>query len=65
MCLQAVGAIDNPAQLNKFLNILYPRFGPEASEKFITDISMFRPQKMFIFSVFLTVKSFYKNFSLL
>ena len=64
VCLQAVGAIDNPAQLNKFLNILYPRFGLEASEKFFTDdISKFSPQKMFIFSFFLPLKAFIRIFT--
>ena len=53
-----VGAIDN---LDRFEQVFDTYYIPEASEKIFTDdISMVRPQKMYIFGV---LKAFISNFT--
>ena len=52
-----VGAIDNPDQFEQVIDTNYI---PEASEKvFMDDISMVRPQKMWVFGGY---KAFISNF---
>ena len=53
-----VGAIDNPDRFEQVFDTYYI---PEASEKIFTDdISMVRPQKMYIFD---DLKAFINNFT--
>ena len=56
--LSGVGAIDYP---DRFEQVLDTYYNPEASEKIITeDISMARPQKMYILDA---LKAFISNFT--
>ena len=56
--LSAVGAIDYPDRFEQVLDTYYI---PEASEKVFTDdISMVRPQKMYIFD---DLRTFISNFT--